>query len=122
MTGRAITGPAALIDGPSCVLLARYLRVLVPALEAAGRLEPIRPALDAIAEAAAAQRAQDRQAFDAAATSEWITVAEAAALAGCSPQAIRARLGRGTLAGDRRAAGWRVDPAQLVLRPAQRRA
>jgi hypothetical protein len=112
----ATAGPVAILDGPSCVLLARFLRVITPALERAGRLEPLRGALEAIDQAAANQREHDRRAFAAGATSEWMTVAEAAAAAGCSEQAIRARLGRGTLAGERRGWAWRVDPSQLSQR------
>jgi len=35
-------------DGRSCVLLPRYLRTMTPALEAVGRLDAVRPALDAM--------------------------------------------------------------------------
>jgi hypothetical protein len=110
----------AVIDGALCVLLARYLKVLEPALEQSGRLDAIRPALDAIARAAEAQRALDRRALDEATTAGWVSVAEAAARRGCSAQGIRARLARGTLAGDRRGRRWRVEPTQLALLPSQR--
>jgi hypothetical protein len=112
------TGPTATLDGPSCVLLARYLRTMTPTLEAAGRLDAIRPALDAIAAAARAQREIDRQTFDAGLVDSWVSVADAASIAGVSPQAIRARLVRGTLAGERRGWAWRVDASQLSQRPA----
>jgi excisionase family DNA binding protein len=105
------------LDGPSCVLLSRYVRTLVPALERAGRLDPLRAALDAIDQAAAAQHELDREAFAAGVTADWLTVAEAASLAGCSEQNIRARLARGTLAGERRGRAWRVAP-QRSQRPA----
>jgi excisionase family DNA binding protein len=116
MTPVASSGPVAILDGPSCVRLARFLRVLTPALERAGRLGPLRGALDAIDQAAAAQHELDRQAFAAGATADWLTVAEAASLAGCSEQNIRARLARGTLAGERRGRAWRVAP-QRSQRP-----
>jgi excisionase family DNA binding protein len=114
----ASAGPVAVIDGTSCVALSRYLRVVTPALEASGRLDAIRPALDAIAAAAEAQRAQDRQAFAAGAMEGWVTVAEAADLAGVSERAIRARLARGSLAGQRRGRSWKVDASELAERPA----
>jgi excisionase family DNA binding protein len=87
-----------------------------PALEAAGRLDAIRPALDAIAEAAEAQRQHDRQAFAAGVVEGWVTVAEAAELAGVTERAIRARAKRGTLPAQRRGKAWRVDASVLAER------
>jgi excisionase family DNA binding protein len=111
-------GPTATLDGPSCQLLSRYLATLVQPLAAAGRLDPLRPALEAIDECAAAQREHDRRAFDAGVAEGFVSVAEAAELAGVSTRAIRARLARGTLAGERRGKGWRVDAAELAARRA----
>jgi hypothetical protein len=118
VTAFAAAGPVAIIDGPSCLLLARWLRTVTPALDPTGRLDAIRPALDAIDAAARAQRERDRQAVDADVVSSWVGTADAASIAGISPQAIRARLKRGTLAGERRGWAWRVDASQLSQRPA----
>ncbi len=124
VSSAASAGPVAIIDGPSCVQLARYLRPVTAALERAGRLDAIHSALNAIDQAAEAQRTLDRQAFAAEATAGWVSVAEASALAGVTPQAIRARLQRGTLAGERpagvasrRGATFRNALAQLPQRP-----
>jgi excisionase family DNA binding protein len=106
----AHVAPVAVLDGRSCVVLERFLAPMVRALEAAGRLAPIRDAVDAIVECAAAQREHDRQAFTTGVTAEWLTVTEAAERAGCSPQNVRARLQRGTLAGERVGRTWRVAP------------
>ena len=106
----------AVIDGRSCVLLARYLATVTAALGRAGRLDAIRPALDAIAEAAEAQRQHDRQAFAAGATRGYVTVAQAAELAGVSERAIRARAKRGTLPAQRCGKAWRVDASVLAER------
>jgi hypothetical protein len=114
----AAAGPTATIDGPSCVLLARYLRTMTPALERSGRLDAIRPALDAIDACARAQLELYRQRIDLEVVGSWVSVADAASIAGVSQQAIRARLGRGTLAGERRGWTWRVDASQLSQRPA----
>jgi hypothetical protein len=110
VTSVCVDGPVAVIDGRSCQKLARYLATLRPALRAAGRLDDVADALDAIDECAAAQRERDRQAFDAGVTAEWLPVAEYAARAGCSPQNVRARLARGSLAGERQGRTWKVAP------------
>jgi hypothetical protein len=114
----AEAGPTATLDGPSCVLLARYLATVTPALERSGHLGAVRPALEAIGRTAEAQRVFERQAVDAEVVGGWVSVADAAARAGVSRQAIRARLKRGTLAGQRRGNAWRVDVGQLTQRPA----
>ena len=108
----ASDGPVAVIDGASCRLLLRYLRTVTPYLPAP-RLAEIQPALEALAAAADAQHRSDRMAFAAGASAGWVSVAEAAELAGVSEQAIRLRLKRGTLAGERRGKAWRVDASQL---------
>jgi hypothetical protein len=81
---------------------------MTPALAAAWRLDNIRPALNAIDSAAQAQREMDRQAFDADVVSGWVSVADAASMAGVSEQAIRARLKGGTLPRERRGRARRV--------------
>jgi excisionase family DNA binding protein len=117
VTSVASAGPVAVLDGPSCVLLARYLATVTPALERAGRLDAIRPAIAAIEAAASAQHEQDRRAFAAGVVDGWVTVAEAADLAGVTEGAIRRRLARGTLAGERPGKAWRVDASQLSRPP-----
>jgi hypothetical protein len=103
----ASAGPVAVIDGPTCGLLAKYLRVVTCGLPSE-RLAAIRLALDAIDAAAEAQRTLDRQALDADVINGWVSVADAASMRGCTPQNIRKRLARGTLAGDKRGrvGGW----------------
>jgi hypothetical protein len=113
----ASLGPTATLDGPSCVLLARYLATVTRALERSGRLEAIRPALEAIGRTAKAQRQLERESVNAAVVGGWVSVADAAARAGVSRQAIRKRLARGTLAGERRGRAWRVDVAQPSATP-----
>ena len=88
----ASAGPVAIIDRPSCVLLARYLRVVTRALDDV-RLAAIAEAVRAIDDCAEAQRQPDRQAFAVGATSGRVSVARAAELARVSERAIRARLG-----------------------------
>jgi hypothetical protein len=81
---------------------------MTPALEAAGRLDTIRSALDAIEHTAQAQHDLDHQAFDAHVVSDWVSAADAASLVGCSRQNIRKGLARGPwrVNGEAEPGGW----------------
>jgi excisionase family DNA binding protein len=104
----AITSPGAFIAGPMCGPVSRYLRVVTRALDAE-RVAALEPVLAALDQAAAAQLDHDRHALDSEVASGWITVPEAADRLGVSQQNVRARLRRGTLAGERRGRAWLVD-------------
>ena len=104
----AVTEPHTVVSGAACVVLARVLAPLVAGQRLDGEL---RAALIAIGTAAEAQRAAEaaRQRQDVTLVAGWLPVKEAAIRRGCSPQAIRKRIARGTLAAERRGRAWLVE-------------
>jgi hypothetical protein len=109
---QAHTGPVAVIDGRSCLLLTRLLTTAVRLLGPGPELDRIRPALIAIGQAADAQRAADAAAVAAPSntTDGWLSTREYAQARGISEQAVRKRLAKGTLVGERRGRAWVVEP------------
>jgi hypothetical protein len=110
---QAHTGPVAIIDGRSCLMLTRLLATAVRQLGPGAQLEQLRPALTAIGQAADNQRAldADRLLQPRSSTDGFVSTKQYARAVGVTEQAIRKRLNNGTLAGEKRGRAWAVDPA-----------
>jgi hypothetical protein len=114
---QALTGPVAVIDGRSCLLLTRLLAPMVRQLGPGADLEQLRPALVAIGQAAESQRAADAAhlAVRTASTDGWLTTAQYARATGVTEQAVRKRISKGTLAAERRGRAWVVEPTPAFV-------